>query len=253
MWRAALENVSHRLVIRRKLPPPFRAARIYASTEGGLKYLRPRMSKVDPSLLQLVEERVRPGSVVWDIGANVGLFTFAAAVAAGPNGHVLAIEPDTLLVGMLRRSVAANRGQATVEVLATAVADEVGIARYHVARRNRATSHLDGFGTAEAGGIRATQIVPTVTLDWLATHFRPPGLIKIDVEEAELRVLAGGSAVLRSCPTIICEVAQQNSAAVQEILSNYGYTLYDGDEPPSRRVPAAAAPFSTLAVSTLSP
>jgi FkbM family methyltransferase len=232
------------------LPSPFRAARIYASTEGGLRYLRPRMNDVDPCLLRLVEEEVRPGSVVWDIGANVGLFTFAAAVAAGPGGRVLAVEPDTLLVGMLRRSAAANRGQATVDVLATAVADEVGVARFNVARRNRATSHLDGFGTAEAGGIRATQIVPTVTLDWLATRFPLPDLLKIDVEEAELKVFAGGSAVLRNRPTIICEVAGQNSVAVRELLSGYGYTLYDGDEPPSRRVPAEAAPFSTLAVCT---
>jgi FkbM family methyltransferase len=250
VWRATLEKASHRLVIRRRLPSPFRAARIYASTEGGLRYLRPRMNDVDPCLLRLVQEEVRPGSVVWDIGANVGLFTFAAAVAAGPNGHVLAIEPDTLLVGMLRRSAAANRGQATVDVLATAVADEVGVARFNVARRNRATSHLDGFGTAEAGGVRATQIVPTVTLDWLATRFPLPSLLKIDVEEAELKVFAGGSTVLRSHPTIICEVAGQNSVAVQEILSGYGYTLFDGDEPPSRRVPAEAAPFSTLAVCT---
>jgi FkbM family methyltransferase len=250
VWRATLEKASHRLVIRRRLPSPFRAARIYASTEGGLRYLRPRMNDVDPCLLRLVQEEVGPGSVVWDIGANVGLFTFAAAVAAGPNGHVLAIEPDTLLVGMLRRSAAANRGQATVDVLATAVADEVGVARFNVARRNRATSHLDGFGTAEAGGVRATQIVPTVTLDWLATRFPLPSLLKIDVEEAELKVFAGGSTVLRSHPTIICEVAGQNSVAVQEILSGYGYTLFDGDEPPSRRVPAEAAPFSTLAVCT---
>ena len=248
MWRATLENVSHRVVIRRRLPSPFRAARIYASTEGGLKYLRPRMSDVDPSLLRLVEEEVRPGSVVWDIGANVGLFTFAAAVASGPDGHVLAIEPDALLVGMLRRSAAANSGHATVDVLGTAVSDEVGIARFHVARRNRATSHLDGFGTAEAGGVRTTQIVPTVTLDWLAKRFPLPALVKIDVEEAELKVLAGGSAVLASRPTIICEVAAQNSVAVREILAGYGYTLYDGDEPASHRVPAEAAPFSTLAV-----
>src|ERR1019366_8153086 len=83
--------------------------RVGRASEGGLKYLRPRLGGINPILLGLVEEVVSPGDVIWDIGANLGLFTFAAAVAAGGNGHVLAIEPDALLVGMLRRSAATNR------------------------------------------------------------------------------------------------------------------------------------------------
>ena len=151
------------------MPPPFDTARLYVSSEGGLRYLRPRLDGVDPALLQLASELIQPGSVVWDIGANLGLFTFAAAVAAGPSGYVLSVEPDTALVQLLRRSAALNRGHAPVDVLPTAVADSSGVGRFHIARRNRSTSHLDGFGTTQTGGIRTTEIVPTVTL---ASMFR---------------------------------------------------------------------------------
>jgi FkbM family methyltransferase len=219
------------------------------SSEGGLRYLRPRLGGIDPTLLRLLAEVVQPGELVWDIGANLGLFSFAAAVAAGPSGRVLAIEPDALLVGLLRRSAAANHGQAPVEVLPAAVADDLGVARFHIARRNRSTSYLDGFGTSQTGGVRATELVLTVTLDWLAARFPLPAVVKIDVEAAELKVLAGGTSVLRASPTIICEVAACNAAAAGDLLAAHGYTLYDGDQPAAKRAPEPIAPGETLAIS----
>jgi FkbM family methyltransferase len=247
--RALFEQMTHRVVMRRRLPEPFRAARIYVSSEGGLRYLRPSMSHADPDLLRLVNEIVHQGDIIWDVGANVGLFSFAAAVAAGPNGRVLAFEPDALLVGLLRRSALANRVHAPVDILPVAVADEIGVARFHVARRNRSTSHLDGFGTTQTGGVRVTELVPTVTLDWLADHFPMPSVLKIDVEGAELKVLRGGARVLRSQPTVICEVAASNAATVGELLTAHGYMLYDAHLPSSQRTPVALAAPDTLAIS----
>ena len=246
--RTALEQMTHRFVVRRRLPAPFNAARIYVSSEGGLRYLRPSIGSVDPTLLRLAAEMVRPGDVIWDIGANLGLFSFAASALAGPNGHVLAVEPDALLVRMLRRSAAANHRQAPVEVLPVAVADDLGVARFHIARRNRSTSHLDGFGTSQTGGIRATELVPTVTLDWLAARFPMPNVVKIDVEAAEVKVLTGGAAVLCTLPRIICEVAGHNAAAAGDLLAAHGYTLYDGQQSATRRTPVAVAPPETLAI-----
>jgi FkbM family methyltransferase len=246
--RSSLEWATHRIVLRRRLPAPFATARIYVSSEGGLRYLARGMARVDPPLLRLAAETVRPGDTVWDIGANVGLFSFAAAVAAGPSGSVLAVEPDTMLAGLLRRSAAINSGQAPVNVLPAAVSDAVSIGRFHISRRNRSTNYLDGFGTSQTGGIRATELVPTFTLDWLAAHFAAPDVIKIDVEQAEAAVLAGASRVLSLASTVICEVAACNSAIVRDTLNRHGYVLYEGDQPPAKRVPMADAPPGTLAV-----
>lgn len=245
--RTIAERATHRLVFRRRLPPPFAGTRIYTSTEGGLRFLRPDIGKADTPLLRLAAEVVRPGHVVWDIGANMGLFSFAAAAAAGESGCVLAVEPDATLVGLLRRSAARNAGAAAVQVLPAAVADELAVGRFHIARRNRATSHLDGFGTTQTGGVRATELVLTVTLDWLATTFPVPDVIKIDVEGAEMKVLAGAARVLAERPAVICEVASCNSAAVARHLASYGYTLYDGELRPAQRAPLDKAPPSTLA------
>jgi FkbM family methyltransferase len=252
MLRSIAEQSTHRLVFVRRLPPPFAGSAIYASTEGGLRYLRPRLSDVDPGLLRLAAELVRPGHVVWDIGANLGLFSFAAAAAAGPGGQVPAVEPDVTLVALLRRSASHGlrrpAGAAPVDVLPAAVAGELAVARFHVARRNRATSHLDGFGTTQAGGIRETHLVPAVTLDWLAARFPAPDVVKIDVEGAEAEVLAGAAQVLSGRPAIICEVAGRNAESVAGTLARHGYLLYDGDLPRPERDPLVLAPPTTLAV-----
>lgn len=246
--RLAVEQASHRFVVRRRLPAPFDSARIYVSTEGGLRYLARTMAGVDPALLRLVAEVVRRGDTVWDIGANLGLFSFAAAVLAGPEGRVLAVEPDGDLASLLRRSAAGHVTHAPVEVLSAAVSNELSVARFHIARRNRATSHLAGFGSTMTGGTRSTRLVPTVTLDSLGAQFPPPDVIKIDVEGAELAVLAGGPAVLSRMPAVICEVSGQNAEAAAEILTGHGYTLYDGNLRPGERAAVSVAPFNTLAV-----
>lgn len=213
-----------------------------------MRYLRPWMSSIDPDLLSLAAEVVKPGDTVWDVGANIGLFSFAAAMAAGASGGVLALEPDIVLTGLLRRSARSNHNMAPVEILPTALADEVGVGRFHIAQRNRSTSHLDGFGSSQTGGVRSTELVPTVTLDWLADHFPLPRVLKIDVEAAELAVLRGGARVLSSGPTVICEVAGHNAVSVGNLLSDYGYTLYDAHQSCERRIPTAAAPPDTLAI-----
>ena len=58
-------------------------------------------------LFRMVRELVMSGSVVWDVGANVGLFSFSEAALAGP-GFVLAIEPHVWLAHLLVRSAQRN-------------------------------------------------------------------------------------------------------------------------------------------------
>ncbi|QGP77599.1 FkbM family methyltransferase [Sphingobium sp. CAP-1] len=51
---------------------------------------------------------VKPGMVVADIGANLGYFTLIMADLVGPQGHVLAFEPNPHVAGLLQRSLRVN-------------------------------------------------------------------------------------------------------------------------------------------------
>lgn len=246
--RSAAERLSHRLVMRRRLPSPFRDVVMYVSSEAGLRYLKPSLKGVDPTLLVVVDEFVEPGHVVWDIGANIGLFTFAAALRAGRDGRLLSVEADTWNADMLRRSAARQSdSSAPIVVVPLAVSDKPGVDSFEIAVRNRATNALVGHGSSQTGGIRQRHLVPTVTLNCLAEHFPPPHVLKIDVEGAEALVLGAASRVLGARPIVFCEVFEDNAEAVRAALSPYGYRFYDAAD--ARPRPGLdTPPFNLLAL-----
>jgi FkbM family methyltransferase len=197
----------------------------------------------------MAAELVQPGDVVWDIGANLGLFAFAAAARAGSQGRVFAAEPDTWLVSLLHRSAREpSRAAAPVEILPLALSDSIGLARFHIATRARAASFLDGAGTDAAGGVRETQTVMSTTLDWLCQHIPAPNVLKIDVEGAELQVLRGAEKLLTTArPKLLCEVSR-NAEQVSALLRRLGYELYDATTEFPGRQPTPVATWDTLAL-----
>jgi FkbM family methyltransferase len=180
--KSKLKNVAEKLsrgrVFRRRLPANVGGGPFYVTPEAGLRYYRD-ISRCDPELLGADGEHICKGDVVWDIGANVGLFTFAAANLTGLGGSVLAIEAGIWLGGLLRRSARLSwPGRAPVEVLAVAVSNNCGISHFEIAERARASNHLQGHGSNQAGGWRETQSVMSMTLDWLLQQRRAPQISK---------------------------------------------------------------------------
>lgn len=232
MIRHILKRLSRGVVLKRRLPREFGAVPVLVSPECALGYWRYNLKSVDPFLLSMVTELVRPGMDVWDVGANSGLFSFAAA---GIGAQVLAIEPDTWLANLLHRSVLTNR--LPVTVLAAAVADESGISALHLSEHGRASNSLQGSGPP--------QDTVTVTLDWLLEHSPTPQLVKIDVEGCEAAVLRGAAKLLQTRPIVLCEVTRDHDD-VASLLGAAGYILYAARE--AARHPLQRPSYDTLAV-----
>jgi FkbM family methyltransferase len=173
---------------------------------------------------------LRPSSTVWDIGANVGLFTLPAALGVGPQGQVVAFEPFPANLDFLDRHVALNR-LSNVTVVRAAVGAETGWLTMSEGS-SRSEFHADPDGTWQ---------LPAVRLDgWRsASGTEAPAVVKIDVEGAEADVLAGGAETFATFhPTVFLAL---HSEAAREacggLLSNWGYRIASLDhEPPERSV-----------------
>lgn len=248
--RTLIESSTRTWVYRRRLPDLFAGTSIFVTPSAGLKYLFRSMADIDPTLLRNVSELVRPGDVVWDIGANVGLFAFSAAVRAGHKGRVIAFEPDIWLVQLLRKSAAIQpETSAPVSIVATAVASSVSLQSMMIASRSRASNALAGYGYSQMGSVSETQVVVTLNLDWLAARLPAPNVIKCDVEGAELEVFAGQTDILdRIRPVIICEVGAKTSVKISDIFTTASYRLYDGEQPLSPDAEVIRASWNTVAI-----
>lgn len=135
--------------------------------------------------------RIRPGDVVWDVGANVGYFTEKFAEAVGPAGEVLAFEPSpdshSILCGKFPAA-----GNVQIERIALSNFD--GNAEFSVSssRASPTNALVTGVAKAESVNVKVNRADSIMEL----SPRRVPNRIKIDVEGYEDDVLAGMQSTL---------------------------------------------------------
>lgn len=182
-------------------------------------------------LQKFIAGHVTEGDVFYDIGANIGFFSLIAARRAGSAGRVYAFEPVPDNAAAISRSARLN-GFDAVDVLNVAVGSSNGRTELMLAR------HIGGATLASVGpppDLRGTIEVALVSIDRLIAQrrLRPPTLVKVDVEGAELDVLKGMTETLRAHrPTVLYEVddasptgLQHKAAALAAFWDAAGYAV----------------------------
>jgi FkbM family methyltransferase len=173
--------------------------------------------------LRALANAVSSGAVVYDVGANVGIYSLLASLRAGPSGMVYAFEPLERNLLYLRRHLTLNKVENCV-VLEVAVCNREGTRSFSAASWSSSMAHLSTDGETS---------VPSTSLDncvYGERRFRPPDILKIDVEGAEMEVLEGASRVLTEFhPTIFLEIhGTQLHADCRAFLLEKGYHIEEG-------------------------
>jgi FkbM family methyltransferase len=183
-----------------------------------------------------LDKLVKPGDIVFDIGANIGAHTLPMARKAGNDGRVFAFEPTAFAFQKLQKNLSLNPDlRARVEPCQTMLTDDPTAAVRDEIYSSWPLRAGEGNHPKHQGQLTATVGAVTDTLDSFVKQKQISrlDLIKIDVDGDEYPVLRGGIETLRRLrPTILLELApwvhaeQGNSfPAMIDLLDELGYTL----------------------------
>lgn len=198
---------------------------------------------LEPGTGDVLRRLVQPGMVVADVGANIGLLTLLLAWAAGPGGKVIAFEPEAVPRANLEKMKHLN-GLAWVEVRDQAVGEKPGRLTFHV---SDIIGHSSLYALPEAEEARTVE-VEVVRLDDVAPRGRMD-VVKIDVEGAELDVLAGMKGLIARNPdlAIVAEFGPEHLKRVGQTpvqwfkaFADVGFKAYMIDEATSACAPTSA-------------
>jgi len=195
-------------------------------------------------LHRIMDTALKPGARVVDVGANIGYNTVYAARRVGIGGLVAAVEPAADNLRVLRENVASN-GLANVAIHAVA-AGRVNQTR-DLYLRGEVSAVNSLYPDSMYAAVTGTEAVRVAPLDDLVDF--DADLVKIDVEGAELDVLAGMPRLLRHPALLLIvewhprlqEAAGFPPDALPRTLADLGFELQAASH--TRLAPLAPSEF----------
>ena len=159
-------------------------------------------------VVRLLHRAIKDGNIFFDIGANIGFYSFYMGPLCGASGAVHAFEANPTLIPHLRRSVELNKGNSNIIVNEVAVGREAGktLELYDPDR-------IGGSSLFKLAWLNTTRTVkvPVTTIDEYTkrNNIKRIDVVKIDIEGAELDAFRGMEESFKVCPPwlIVCELA----------------------------------------------
>lgn len=215
---------------------------------GGIKWSLDLREGIDFSIFLLgaferstvvtLQRLATPGSVVFDIGANIGAHTLGLARSVGPAGRVFAFEPADFAFAKLKRNLALNPElESRTQALQILLAADPSAQLPQMIYASWPLLVTEPVHPKLRGRLLATSNARVDTLDRFVERegLARLDLIKINVDGHEYPVLKGGARTLaRFQPTLLMELSPyvhdeqvHGFGALVTLLRDAGYSLQD--------------------------
>lgn len=200
------------------------------------------MTKEEGTLRWL--QTITSGDVVYDVGANIGLYTLLAALWAR---NVYAFEPHAANAGRLLRNISLNQLGHKVQVITSALHDVEAFLPFNYLKHNPGSSGSQlGNVSLESGGYftpSATELKHAIPLDRLVDDglVSPATMIKIDVDGNEPSVLRGMRKLLEGpwVRSVQVEIHPKTDAEIVGFMAGCHFTLVERHHTSNGRVAIA--------------
>lgn len=204
------------------------------SCPNSLNYWRiATFSKKEPETLEWIDQ-LPEGSVLWDIGANVGLYSIYAAKRK--RCRVFSFEPSVFNLEILAKNVWLNGLTDRVTLIPLPLSDQLGVNKLNMSSTDWGGA-LSTFGKdfghdgAPLNKLFEFQTLGITMQDGVKTLAIPsPDYIKMDVDGIEHLILKGGASVLAGVKQVLVEINDNFSEQAEQaaaLLSQSGLVLKD--------------------------
>jgi FkbM family methyltransferase len=185
----------------------------------------------EPWTIEWLEKYVRSGTVLYDIGANVGPFTLIAAMRA-PDVRVVAFEPGYASFAHLCDNLILNQVADAVIPVPMPLWSQTGMMnfKYRSTEPGESRHAMRQYGPLRGrSGTRHVQPVFAYRLDDLVEKFNLPAPthLKLDVDGAEVDVLSGAEQTLKTpgLESLLVEYEEALAEQVKALLGAAGFGL----------------------------
>jgi FkbM family methyltransferase len=228
------------------LPPPFSifTIKFYKNLDYDKNRIKMRIESIDqlhrsnsckkePETVKWIEEFMKPGDVFYDVGANVGAYSFVCYAHTQGQSRIYSFEPSVTTFSALNQNIMINGYSDKIVAFPFILSDGTMIKKFYYSSVSPgAASHAVDVKNAQTDEIKSLppdnrnrqfyNYIVSYRLDDLIAGFNlpKPNHMKIDVDGHELEVLKGcenllGSGIIK---TILIEI-DKNCASSPEIIT----------------------------------
>lgn len=181
----------------------------------------------EPDLQAAARQIIKPGMVVYDVGANIGYISLMAARLVENQGKVFSFEALPANIIRLNQNVDLNAMQERVQVVHAAVVDKTDEVSF-LAHASGAMGKALGSAGRDEHYTQTIRVQGIALDDFVYINGNPePAVIKMDIEGGEGMALAGMPRLLKEArPVLLIELHGEEAARqVWGCLKANGYTL----------------------------
>lgn len=207
---------------------------IVMSLDSSKQLSRLKACSKEPETVEWIETQMCPEDIFYDLGANVGAYSFVAHAATGGSCTIYSFEPSFSTFAVLCKNILLNDCQGKIVPFHVALSHKTGLLTFNYSSITpgaafhslKETVGKDGDSKPEF-----TQTIPGYSLDDFVSQFglQLPNHIKIDVDGAEMDILKGADKTLAypGLRSILIEIDKKENSYMEiiSLLEGKGFRI----------------------------